>query len=119
MFAIRIVDLEVFYQVGVPDEERAEPQRLMITVELDVDAPKAALSDALGDTVDYYSVSQKLLHYGEGRSWKLLEKLSAELAEMILRIYAPARVRVEIKKFIIPETRHISVACVRSRASQV
>ena len=25
MFTIRIQDLEVFYRVGVPDEERAEP----------------------------------------------------------------------------------------------
>lgn len=115
MFIIRIVDLEVFYHVGVPDEERAEPQRLMVTVEMEVDAPQAAASDDLSDTIDYYSVSQDLLRHGEGRSWKLIEKLSAELAELILAKHQPQSVRVEIKKYIIPEARHISVSCSRSR----
>jgi len=114
MFTIRIQDLEVFYHVGVPDEERAKPQRLLVTVEMEVTAPRAAESDDLGDTIDYFSVSQDLLAYGKGRSWKLLEKLSAELAERLLENYGPERVRVEIKKFIIPEARHISVACSRS-----
>jgi FolB domain-containing protein len=116
MFTIRIVDLEVFYRVGVPEEERAEAQRLTATVEMEVEAPRAVASDDLADTIDYFSVSQDLLHYGEGRSWKLIEKLSAELAEMILAKYRPESVRVEIKKFIIPEARHIAVSCVRRRA---
>lgn len=115
MFTIRIVDLEVFYRVGVPDEERAEPQRLMVTVEMEVDAPQAAATDDLSDTVDYYSVSQDLLRHGEGRSWKLIETLSAELADQILAKYHPESVSVEIKKYIIPEARHISVSCSRSR----
>jgi dihydroneopterin aldolase len=116
MFTIRIVDLEVFYRVGVPDAERAEPQRLMVSAEMEVDAPRAAASDELSDTIDYFSVSQDLLKHGQGRTWKLLEKLSAELAELILEKYHPGSVRVEIKKFIIPEARHISVSCVRRRS---
>jgi len=113
MFTIRIAELEVFYRVGVPDEERAQPQRLMVTVEMKVDAPGAAISDDLADTIDYFSVSKDLLNYGEGRSWKLLERLSAELADMILSKYNPVCVQVEIRKFIIPEARHIAVSCSR------
>lgn len=115
MFTIRIVDLEVFYRVGVPDEERSKPQRLMVTIEMEVEAPQAATSDDLRDTIDYFSVSQDLLHHGEGRSWKLIEKLAVDLAELILAEYVPRNVRVEIKKFIIPEARHISVSCSRSQ----
>ncbi|MCU0771322.1 MAG: dihydroneopterin aldolase [Verrucomicrobia bacterium] len=111
MFTLRIVDLEVFFRVGVPDEERAEPQRLLVTVEMDVDAPRAATTDHLGDTIDYHRVSQDVLSYGENRSWKLLERLSAELAGLILAKYQPRRVRVEIKKFIIPQARYVSVSC--------
>lgn len=112
-FTLRIADLEVFYRIGVPDEERAQPQRLMVTVELKVDAPRAAGSDDLADTIDYFKVCQDLLHYGEGRSWRLLEKLSADLADMIEATHHPEQVRVEVKKYIIPEARHISVSCVR------
>jgi FolB domain-containing protein len=114
MFKIRIHELEVFYRVGVPDEERANPQRLLVSVDMDVEAPKAAASDALGDTIDYYEVSQDLLGFGEGRSWKLLERLSEELAQAVLKKYSPERVAVEVKKFIIPEARYISVSCCRS-----
>ena len=112
---IRIAELEVFYRVGVPDEERANAQRLMVSVEMQVYAPNAATSDDLEDTIDYFRVSQRLLSYGEGRSWKLLERLASELAETILREFRPEEVSVEIKKFIIPEARYISVACSRSK----
>ena len=115
MHIIRIVDLEVFYRVGVPDEERRDPQRLMLTVELEVEADAAAASDDIADTVDYFAVSQDALRYGEGRSWKLLERLVAELAEFIVEKYKPQSVRVEVKKFIIPEARHVSVSCARLR----
>ncbi len=42
MSQISIVDLEVFYRVGVPDAERAHPQRLLLTVEMDFDFSAAA-----------------------------------------------------------------------------
>ena len=114
MFTIRISELEVFYRVGVPDEERAEPQRLLVTVEMEVAGARASESDDLSDTIDYYRVSRDLLEFGEGRSWKLLERLSAEIAEMVVERYSPRRVRVEVKKFIIPEARHIAVSCERT-----
>jgi len=117
LFHIRITELEVFYQVGVPDEERAKAQRLLVTVDMEVDAPQAAASDDLQDTIDYHAVSQDLLKFGEGNSWKLLERLAAELAEFILAKYRPGSVSVEIKKFIIPEARHIAVSCVRRRTN--
>ena len=79
---ISIVDLEVFYRVGVPDDERAKPQRLLLTVEMDCDFSKAAKSDSIGDTIDYFAVSQRLLKFGDGRSWKLIEKLAAEIAKL-------------------------------------
>ena len=47
MSKISIVDLEVFYHVGVPDEERARPQRLLLTVVMDSDFSAAAASDSI------------------------------------------------------------------------
>jgi FolB domain-containing protein len=114
-FHIRITDLEVFYRVGVPDEERAHPQRLLLTVDMEATAPRAAASDELKDTIDYFAVSQDLLKFGEGRSWKLLERLAVELAEFVLGKYQPGSVTVEVKKFIIPQARHIAVSCERRR----
>ena len=115
MSTITICDLEVFYHVGVPDAERAQPQRLLITVEMAHDFTAAATTDDLTKTVDYYAVSQRLLHYGEGRSWKLIETLAADLAETLLTEFSPATVSVEVKKFIIPEAQHVAVRLTRSR----
>lgn len=110
---ISIVDLGVLYCVGVADEERARPQRLLLTVELECDFSAAAQTDSIADTVDYFAVSQRLLGFGEGRSWKLIEKLAADICEMILAEFKPLGVSVEIKKFPIQQARHISVVVTR------
>jgi len=115
MSRINIVDLEVFYHIGVPDEERAKPQRLLITVEMDFDISSAAQSDRLERTINYFEVAQDLLKYGEGRQWKLLEKLTVNVADFVMSRYKPEAVTVEIKKFPIPQARHVSVAVARSR----
>lgn len=115
MDTITISELEVFYRVGVPEAERAQPQRLLLTVELARDFTGAAATDDLTKTIDYYAVSQRLLDYGEGRSWKLIEKLAADIAATLLTEFQPASVSVEVKKFIIPQARHVAVRLTRSR----
>ena len=115
MDLITLTDLEVSYHVGVPDEERANPQRLLLTVEMRSDFTAAAAGDDLTKTIDYYRVSRRLLAFGEGRSWKLIEKLAVDLAEFVLAEFRPASVSVEVKKFILPETRHVSVKVERRR----
>jgi dihydroneopterin aldolase len=115
MSRISIVDLEVFYCVGVADEERAKPQRLLITVDMNHDFSSAIMSDRVEKTINYYEVAQNLLEFGEGRSWKLLEKLAANIADFILARFRPQDVSVEIKKFVIPQAQYVSVSLVRSR----
>ena len=115
MARISIVDLEVFYSIGVTEEERSKPQRLLITVHLDYDSTAAILSDRVEKTINYFEVSQELQKYGEGKSWKLLEKLVANVAEHILVKFRPQAVGVEIKKFVIPQASYVSVSLSRSR----
>jgi 7,8-dihydroneopterin aldolase/epimerase/oxygenase len=117
MDLITIADLEVCYRVGVPDRERAHAQRLLLTVEMHGDFTAAAADDDLTKTIDYYTVSRRLLTFGEGRSWRLIEKLAVDLAEFVLAEFRPARVSVEVKKFILKETRHVAVKAERSRSS--
>jgi 7,8-dihydroneopterin aldolase/epimerase/oxygenase len=115
MSRISIVDLEVFYRVGVPDAERAQPQRLLLTVEMDSDFSDAAKSDSIADTIDYFAVTQRLLKFGEGKSWKLIEKLAADIADLVLAEFKPQSVSVEMKKFIIPQARFVSVSLTKRR----
>lgn len=113
---ISIVDLEVFYRVGVPDAERATAQRLQLCVDMEYDFSAAARSNDIADTIDYNAVCQRLLKFGEGRSWKLIEKLATDIANTILIEFKPAAVTVEVKKFILPETRYVSVSVTKRHA---
>ena len=54
---IRVVDLEVFAHIGVPEEERRETQRLLISLELSVDSfSHAAGTDNVAWTMNYADV---------------------------------------------------------------
>lgn len=115
MGKISIVDLEVNYCVGVTDQERAHPQRLLLTIEVTLDFTAAAMTDRVEKTVNYQRVSDDLLQFGQGRSWKLLEKLVSNLADRILAEYEPDSVYVEAKKFVIPQAKYVSVSTSRAR----
>lgn len=115
MDTITISELEVQFRVGVPDQERACPQRLLLTVEMDQDLSEAAQTDDLRRTIDYYRVSRRLLELGRDRQWKLIETLADEIAQLILKEFMPRVVRVEVKKFILPEARYVSVKLERNR----
>lgn len=70
------------------------------------------------ETIDYYAVSRRLLGFGAGRSWKLIETLAVEIAEMVLKEFGATRGRVEVKKFIIPEARYVAVRVERGLATR-
>ena len=110
---IVIKDLAVFYSVGVPDEERAEPQKLLLTIEMTHDFIGAAGTDDLKLTIDYHAVALRLLRFGEGQSWRLIETLAVNIAEMILEEFKPQSVFVRVKKFILPDARHVEVSVTR------
>jgi FolB domain-containing protein len=115
MDTISIHDLEVRYRVGVPEAERAEPQRLLLTVAMEHDFTAAAAGDDLARTVDYFAVSRRLLGFGEGRSWRLIETLAVDIAGVVLLEFGAARVTVEVKKFVLPEARWVAVRVTRPR----
>jgi len=117
MDLITISELEVSYCVGVTEEERATPQRLLLTIELLHDITIAASRDDLWYSIDYQHVSNRLLALGEKRSWKLIERLAVDIADLLLREYKPAEVAVEVKKFSIPQARHVAVKVRRMKSA--
>lgn len=115
MSKITLVDLEVSMSVGVPAEERAKPQRLLLTINMEYDFSAAAAADDITGTIDYFAVAQRLLKFGEGRSWRLIEKLATDIADLVLAEFKPAAVTVEVKKFPIPQAKHVSVSLTKAR----
>jgi dihydroneopterin aldolase len=113
MDTIIISDLAVACRVGITEAERAHPQRLLITLEIDCDVAAAAESDDLTRTIDYAAVCRRLLSIGDGRSWKLIETLATDIANLVQSEFHAPRLSVEVRKFIIPEARYVAVRMIR------
>jgi 7,8-dihydroneopterin aldolase/epimerase/oxygenase len=115
MDQIILKDLEVFYRVGVTEEERGQPQRLLLTVEMEHSFAAVAQSDDLEQTINYHTLAQRLLRFGEGRSWSLIETAAVEIAGMVLLEFGPQKVNVEVKKFVLREAGYVAVRVSRAR----
>lgn len=118
MDQIIINELALSVRVGVPAAERSKPQRLLVTIEMDHDFSDAAKRDNIGATIDYHAVVMRVKSFCLRKSWKLLEKLSVDLAELVLREFKPKRVTVVIKKFILTETNYVGVRVTRPTVSK-
>ena len=110
---IRIEELELMARVGVPDEERAQPQRLTVSLTLQPRKRFGDLGDDLKRTIDYAAVCAELRRFVSGRRDKLIETLAHEIAEHLLRTFELARVELELRKFVLPETRYVAVKITR------
>ena len=117
MSKITIVDLEVLFHVGVPDEERAQPQKRLSSVDMTYDFSSAEATYRVTKTIDYKEVAQKITKFGEGRSWKLIEKVATDLADFVLNDFHPEAVMVLVKKFPLPQASHVSVSVSQTRTS--
>ena len=107
---LSLVDLKLLCRVGVPHQERAKPQKLLCTVTVPVpDLKKAAQTDNIQHTLNYFNLSQLLRKTAQAKERKLIETLASDLAAATFQHFPPPWSEIEIKKVIIPETRHISL----------
>ena len=100
-------------RVGVPDEERAQPQRLTVSLVLQPRTRFGDLGDDLSRTVDYAAVCEELRRFVSDRQGKLIETLAHEMAEHLLRSFELVRVELELRKFVLPETKYVAVRVAR------
>lgn len=110
-----MVDLELRYRIGVSEAERAWPQRLLVTIDMELDVSAAIKSDNIRDTINYFDVAQMLFKWGKRREWNLIEKLADEMADLILKKFQPDSVTIELKKFPLPQSQYISLTLTKHR----
>lgn len=112
---ITIEDLCLLCRVGVPDEERAKPQKLLVTVEVAGDFARACASDDIADTINYYDLTRQIQALTREKEFRLIERLADEIATLALTKFGAESVRVQVKKFILPEARYVAFALARRR----
>lgn len=113
---IEIRRLAVETHIGVPDEERANPQTLWITVRMRPSQGFYGLQDKVANTVDYYGVSQRLAALAAEKPRHLIETLATDIAEFLLSTYPLSCVDVEVEKRILPNADSVSVRIRRERS---
>jgi len=109
---LEISDLEFTTRIGVPDGERRTEQKLLITIKLFLDTRTAGANDDLTETIDYEAVVNSILELRSNER-KLIETLADDIAKLTLEQFKPASVEVTIKKFILPNTKEVSLTITR------
>ena len=91
--------LQVDCIVGVYQQERAQPQRVVIEIEFDYDLAAAADSDTVDNAVDYDRVAAEVTGLVQRRAFTLIETMAEETATMLLEQIAQVQtIRLEIRK---------------------
>jgi FolB domain-containing protein len=106
---IEIRGLEIFTRLGVPEEEREVPQRILIDLQFASENQPDELNDELSLTVDYHAVSRRADEIAGERPRKLIETLADELAALLSKEFQLRWIDVTIRKFILPQTEWVSV----------
>jgi 7,8-dihydroneopterin aldolase/epimerase/oxygenase len=106
---IEIRDLAVQGRIGVPESERIDPQKLLVSFRFQIETSFAALNDQLAKTIDYAVVALEVDRIVGTSRAHLIEKLVFELGEALMARFPMKRLEIELKKFILPNAWYVSV----------
>ena len=106
---IAIKGLAVSAHVGVPVEERALSQRLLLDIRFAALDQPSDLGDEINRTVDYHAVSLRVAEMVGELPRKLIETLADEVATDLLKEFSLRWIEVTVRKFILPNAEWISV----------
>jgi dihydroneopterin aldolase len=112
---IHIEQLELLAHIGVPDEERAEAQRLTFNISFWPVRPMEGLNDEIGRAVNYAKVCAETKNFVEQRRDRLVETLANALALHLVKVFEIRRVTIELRKYILPQVGFVSVTVTRER----
>jgi FolB domain-containing protein len=115
---IRIERIELLAHIGVPDDERAQPQRLTINIAFSPGKSGAELNDDIAQAVNYAAVCAEVRKFVGGRRDKLIETLADKLAFHLLEEFGIRRITIELRKYILPDVEFVSVTVTRERAKE-
>jgi len=111
---IHIEQLEIFARVGVPEKERAKPQRLTVSITFWPTRNIRELDDKIGRAVNYSAVCKATKEFARARSNKLIETLADGIAKHLLKRFAIQKIAVELRKFVLLDGAYASVVVTRA-----
>jgi dihydroneopterin aldolase len=110
---IHIEQLEISAHVGVPEEERGTPQRLLVNITFWRYHDGRDLADRIEKTVDYSTVAEETKNFARDQSVSLIETLADRLAAHLLKTFPIQKVTVEVRKFPLQDAEYVSATATR------
>ena len=110
---IMIKGQRVSCHLGVPAEERAASQEILVHTGLSPFSNDTPLNDDVSRTINYHEVSILIDRVATERPRRLIETLAEELADAVLKTFPVCRVSIEIEKFILSNTRSVGIRITR------
>ncbi|TMP93370.1 MAG: dihydroneopterin aldolase [Verrucomicrobia bacterium] len=111
---IHIEQLEISTHIGVPEEERATPQRLTVSITLWPRHNERDLGDNIDKTVNYSAVAEAAKSFARDQSVNLIETLADRLATHLLGTFAIQKITIELRKFVLEDAKYASVTVTRT-----
>ena len=111
---IHIEQLDVFTRVGVPEEERANLQRLTVSISFWPCPQTSDLADHIERNVNYSTVAEETKNFVRDQSVSLIETLAELLASHLLKSFPIQKVTIELRKFALQDAKYVSVTVTRT-----
>ena len=93
-----IEDLRIQTVIGIFDWEREITQTISLDLQMAFDISRAAASDDIADTLDYKSVSKRLIQFVEGSEFQLVEALAEHCANIVLNEFPVTWLHLKLSK---------------------
>ena len=98
MDIVFIEQLSVITTIGVYDWEQTIEQKLVFDIEMGWDNRTSAKSDDVNDCLSYADISETVVNHVEGQRFALVERVAAEVAELLLSRFNSPWVRIKLSK---------------------
>lgn len=109
---ISVVGLSVETRIGVTDKERSLPQDVLIDIDINVDLSAAGATDDLNETIDYDSLVNEVAGFVRASECNLLERLAAQVADLVAAKSGVSGVTVRIGKQHVPVNEEVAAIVV-------
>jgi dihydroneopterin aldolase len=90
--------LEIQTIIGIYDWERETKQTIILDIEMAFDISKAAETDDIQYTLDYKTVSKRIISFVENSHFFLVEKLIVEIANILRDEFNVPWVKITLNK---------------------
>jgi dihydroneopterin aldolase len=98
MDIVYIEGLGVETVIGIYDWERKIRQKVVLDLQMGTDIGKAASTEDIAETLNYKSVSDRLIEFISGSEFLLVETMAEEIAQLVMQEFPVPWLRLKLGK---------------------